>query len=98
MMPTPKPPLEIFEPTFRPGSESVPTDQSLLGIQIGQDDPSGLIAGFPVHQQGSIDPPFFAGKAFHLALPTRSRRGDPSTDPLKVLLSRHACFAAHIDA
>ena len=97
-MPAPQPALEIFEAAFRPGSQSVPTDQSLSRIQIGQNDPGRFIAGLPVHQQGSIDSPFFADKAFHLALPTRSRRGNPSAEPLKGRLPRHAGFAADIEA
>src|SRR6266702_5144533 len=50
-----------------------------------------------MHEQSSIHPPLFASKAFHFALPTRSRSGHPATNPLKVLFSRHARFGPHIE-
>ncbi len=49
-----------------------------------------------MHQQGSIDPSFCAGKAFDFTLPTRSRRGNRATEPLKGLLSGQAGFRPQV--
>src|SRR6266851_1137281 len=97
MMPPPQSPFEIFEPRFDPGSQPVPTDLGRLGLQIGQHDPWGLVAHFPMQQQRSRDPNLFACKALHSSLPTRPRRRHPSTDPLKRFLSHRPGFDPQIE-
>src|SRR5260370_16420988 len=96
LMPAPQSTFEIFEPCFDPGAQSIPTDLGLLGLQIGQDDPRGLITGFPMQQQRAPDPTLFARKALHTSLPTRPRCGHPSTNPLNPFFTHPPTFHPHI--
>src|SRR6266478_1546408 len=56
-----------------------------------------LIALLPLHQQGTNQSAFLAGKALYASLPVGPRSWNPSADPVKVAFPSSTCLDPKID-